>query len=202
MNKSESKYFNTAVKMDEALMVLLEKKGFEFITIKELCAEAGVNRSTFYLHYENMTDLLEETLEYLNSKFKSYFETDEKETMTKLVSGDLDDLIFITREHLDPYLGFIKDHKRIFTAAIKNPEAFASDASFKMLSEKLFYPVMRRFNVPEKNQKYMLMFYIKGLVGIITQWIEDDCQDPVEFIAELIVNTIMANLENIEEKGE
>lgn len=36
MNKSQSKYFNTAVKMDEALLSLLEKKDFEYITIKEI----------------------------------------------------------------------------------------------------------------------------------------------------------------------
>ena len=53
MNKNESKYFNTAVRMDKALIELLEKKDFEYITIKEICQAAGVNRSTFYLHYEN-----------------------------------------------------------------------------------------------------------------------------------------------------
>ena len=57
MNKSESKYFNTALLMDEALLFLLEKKDFEFISIKEICDKAGVSRSTFYLHYENMNDL-------------------------------------------------------------------------------------------------------------------------------------------------
>ena len=50
MNKNESKYFNTAIKMDEALIMLLEKKDFEYITIKEICDTAGVNRSTFYLY--------------------------------------------------------------------------------------------------------------------------------------------------------
>ena len=59
MNKSESKYFNTAVKMDTALMSLLKKKPFEYITVRELCETAGVNRSTFYLHYENMGDFHE-----------------------------------------------------------------------------------------------------------------------------------------------
>lgn len=44
--------------MDEALLALLEKKEFAYITIRELCAAAGVNRSTFYLHYQNMTELL------------------------------------------------------------------------------------------------------------------------------------------------
>lgn len=38
--------------MDEALLALLEKKEFAYITIRELCAAAGVNRSTFYLHYQ------------------------------------------------------------------------------------------------------------------------------------------------------
>ena len=34
MNKSESKYFNTALKMDEALISLLEIKDLEYITVK------------------------------------------------------------------------------------------------------------------------------------------------------------------------
>lgn len=38
--------------MDEALLALLEKKEFAYITIRELCAAAGGNHSTFYLHYQ------------------------------------------------------------------------------------------------------------------------------------------------------
>lgn len=45
MNKNESKYFNTAVKMDKAFLALLEKKDFAYITVKEICEKAGVNRS-------------------------------------------------------------------------------------------------------------------------------------------------------------
>ena len=33
MNKNESKYYNTALLMDEALIQLLEKKEFEYISI-------------------------------------------------------------------------------------------------------------------------------------------------------------------------
>ena len=57
MNKNESKYFNTAIKMDEALITLLEKKDFEYITIMEICEMAGVNRSTFYLQDRKSTRL-------------------------------------------------------------------------------------------------------------------------------------------------
>jgi AcrR family transcriptional regulator len=64
--------------MNKALIELLEKKEFEYITIKEICSQAGVNRSTFYLHYENTTDLLNETTQYITDNFLSYFSTGEK----------------------------------------------------------------------------------------------------------------------------
>ena len=47
MNKSESKYFHTAERMDEALLSLLLEKDFEYITVKDVCARAGANRSPF-----------------------------------------------------------------------------------------------------------------------------------------------------------
>lgn len=62
MNKNESKYFNTAIKMDQSFLELLEKKDFAYITVKEICHEADVNRSTFYLHYETLDDLLKKVL--------------------------------------------------------------------------------------------------------------------------------------------
>lgn len=71
MNKSESKYFNTAIKMDKAFLQLLEKKDFEYISVKEICEKAGVNRSTFYLHYDNISDLLSESIRYMNEQFLS-----------------------------------------------------------------------------------------------------------------------------------
>lgn len=72
--KQQSKYFLIASYMDEALLYFLDKKDFEFITIKEICKKAGVNRSTFYLHYENLNDLLEETINYVGNKFKAKFD--------------------------------------------------------------------------------------------------------------------------------
>ena len=50
MTRSESKYFATAAQMDEAFLALLEEKDFAYITVKEICEKAGVNRSTFYMH--------------------------------------------------------------------------------------------------------------------------------------------------------
>lgn len=55
--------------MDEAFIELLEKKDFAYITVKEICEKAGVNRSAFYLHYETLNDLLEESAQYIVDQF-------------------------------------------------------------------------------------------------------------------------------------
>ncbi|MBD5529022.1 MAG: TetR/AcrR family transcriptional regulator [Lachnospiraceae bacterium] len=187
MNKSESKYFNTAAKMDEALISLLEKKDFEYITIKEICVLAGVNRSTFYLHYETTRDLLIEALEYINVQFLGYFTTDAETTIEKIKSGKLEELIFITPCCLTPYLEFIKDHKRLFAAALTRPESFHSYVSFEKMFEYLFNPIMERFRIPKEERSYMLAFYIKGIMGIVTEWLRKDCAESVEVITGFII---------------
>ena len=45
--------------MDLALISLLKKKSFDYITVSEVCETAGVNRSTFYSNYIDIYDLAE-----------------------------------------------------------------------------------------------------------------------------------------------
>ena len=105
MNKSESKYFNTAIKMDKAFLQLLELKDFEYISIKEICEKAGVNRSTFYLHYDNTSDLLLESIHYMNEQFISYFQTMNTELfITRLKNCPMEELVLIEPKYLMPYL--------------------------------------------------------------------------------------------------
>ena len=92
MNKSESKYFNTALSMDKALIALLEVKDLEYITVKEICEKAGVNRSTFYLHYETIADLVNETMENVNKHFLSYFTSETNDFINMIDSKDLKNL--------------------------------------------------------------------------------------------------------------
>lgn len=108
MNKSESKYFNTAIKMDKAFLALLEEKDFEYITVKELCKRADVNRSTFYLHYENMTDLLVESIEYMYDDFLSYFKIKVANFLESIEKCPIEDLVLVSSKYLTPYLNYIK----------------------------------------------------------------------------------------------
>lgn len=190
VNKSESKYFNTAVRMDEALMSLLEKKDFSYITVKEICEVAQVNRSTFYLHYENTSDLLNETLEYINERFLSSFKTNTSQIMNKIKAGTLDELIFITPEYLNPYLNYIKENKRLFILVSKYPELFHSQVKYENMYLYIFEPIFERFSLEKNERKYMLAFYIHGIMGIVMEWLKEDCVTEVEIVSNMISKLI------------
>ena len=113
MNKSESKYYNTACLMDEAFILLLDKKDYEYITVKEICEKAGVNRSTFYLHYETINDLLEESAEFLLRGFTEKMSGVSAGVIEKLRVCPIDDLYFMTPEYITPYLGFVKERRKL-----------------------------------------------------------------------------------------
>ena len=49
--------------LQHALHPLILKKGYEAVTIKDICDAANVGRSTFYAHYEGKDDLMRSQLE-------------------------------------------------------------------------------------------------------------------------------------------
>ncbi len=192
MNRSESKYFHTAERMDEALLSLLEKKELSYITVKEICEKAGVNRSTFYLHYENIGDLLAECAEYMNRRFLSYMKQDAQDFIGKLPSCQPDEMYLITPEYLTPYLCYVRENRYLMLAALNHAPLLQLDHAYAALFQHVFTPILSRFGVPEKQRDYMMNFYLHGLMAIITQWLEGGCAEPVEELISVIQRCIRA----------
>lgn len=190
MNKSESKYFNTALRMDEALIALLEEKDLEYITVKEICHQAGVNRSTFYLHYETIADLVNETLEMINQRFLSYFPQQEEELLSNMGSREREELVLVTQEYLLPYLRFIRDNKKVYRAAFRNPGSMQAHARYRELQQHILGPILERFEIPAAHQPYYMAYYIEGIVAIVKEWLRQDCKDEVEMIANIIESCV------------
>ncbi len=186
MNKSESKYFNTAAKMDLALISLLKSKSFEFITVSEICKAADVNRSTFYLHYETIGDLLEETTRYLLNDFLSYFSADTRSVALSLNACEPEKLIFVSSKYLSPYLTYIRDHKEIFKTAVIHNKTLGFEDVYKRLFKNIFNPILDRFNYPENNRQYVMMYYLNGLNAIVNEWLKNGCDKSVEEISQII----------------
>ena len=190
LNKSESKYFNTARKMNKALISLLEEKTFEYITVSEICKEASVNRSTFYLHYENTVDLLNETARFLFDDFVAYFNIDTKNITNKFGEISLDELNFITDDYLNPYLLYIKENRRVFTTVLSHSVSFGFNDVFRRLYENIFDPILERFNYPIADRKYVMIFYLNGITAIVTEWLKDRCEKSIDEVAQIICECV------------
>ena len=156
MNKNESKYFNTAQYMNEALLELLNKKEYEYISVKELCNKAGVNRSTFYLHYENMDDLLNETIENITNKLVSYYDINGKEFIEKISTCKIEELDLITPSYIIPFLQCIYENKNAYKAALYHPHIMQSDKKYLNLCKHIFFPILERYNVANVNKDYII----------------------------------------------
>ena len=177
--------------MDEALIALLEKKDFEYITVKEICDTAGVNRSTFYLHYENTSDLLKETTRYIIDKHLAYYEIDQRRISLQFEECRREELLFITDEYLVPYLTFIKDNQRLFKVSIKQFHTMNMDGVYSKMFEHIFSPILARFHVPEKERAYVVKFYLTGVFAIIMEWLDKKCSDSMETVIKIITDCVM-----------
>ena len=189
LNKSESKYYNTACLMNEALILLLEKKEYSFITIKEICEKAGVNRSTFYLHYETMDDLLSETIEYIGKKIHKKFNNKVLDKQT-IKNSKLEDLFLVTPEYLLPYLEFLKENKAIYKIAYSQPNVLKEQYIVSHLFKNIFEPILDRFLVPREEQKYMMSFYINGMSAVMIEWIKNDCKVEIQTILNILTKCL------------
>ena len=176
--------------MNKALISLLDEKSFEYITISEICKKAAVNRSTFYLHYENTVDLLDETARFLLNDFSSYFDIDIKSLTNKFCNNSLNELIFISDKYLHPYLSYIKDNRRVFTTVLSHSDSFGFNEIFQRLYENIFDPILDRYDYPKADRKYAMIFYLSGITAIVTEWLNDECQKSIEEVSHIIYGCI------------
>src|SRR5215469_17127521 len=56
--------------LHEALLALIQEKGFEALTVQDILDRANLGRATFYAHFDNKEDLLLSGFEHLRSSLR------------------------------------------------------------------------------------------------------------------------------------
>lgn len=60
--KEDARVVRTRRDLRAAMTALMERRGFDKITVSDVCAAAMVNRMTFYKHYRDKYDLLNDVI--------------------------------------------------------------------------------------------------------------------------------------------
>jgi AcrR family transcriptional regulator len=159
MDRRERK---TQESIKEALVFLIIQNGFENLTIGEVMAKADLNRSTFYLHYSSLSEVLYSIEDSLIAELFALTQK-KKQPLRSLL---LDVAGFAQREE--------KPLKAIFKS---------SSSHFSWKVETVFTPVIAASPFHEgkagsRGFDYVASFIIQGGIGVFRKWIESGCSLP------------------------
>ena len=82
MENPDTRVQYTKSRFQQAIVELLEEKAIGFVTVKELCDRAGLNRGTFYLHYTEPMDVLHELEDRLVEMTMTGYRSNREDVLT------------------------------------------------------------------------------------------------------------------------
>src|SRR5699024_532251 len=177
----------TKASIKNALFDLIEVHGFETITVKELTTKAKINRGTFYLHYENIDDLIDEYYSDFISKLYALFEMKEEDLIKE--AGWYYPIVEPVSPFIVNVLIFIKRNSKLFDFLWITHENRYYKRKLKLfVNVVLFYNEKALINkddllVPES---YFTSYVISAFMGVVRQWLDRDCKESPEEIARIL----------------
>ncbi|MDF2858865.1 MAG: TetR family transcriptional regulator [Neobacillus sp.] len=184
--KTDRRVKYTRMMLKESLLELMKDRPINKITVKDICEAADVNRGTFYTHYKDPFDLLEQ------------------------IENELFDDILASLENSFNIQNIPKLLAEIFEAIVKNSElckVLFSDYGDKEFLHRIIYiahegSVAQWRKLCPKATKEQLerlyTFFASGSVAIIQHWIQNNMkEDPQELalFIEKISNNVLQSLQ-------
>jgi AcrR family transcriptional regulator len=160
--------------LQEALLVLLEKKDYTKPSVADICETAGVARPTFYLHYKTKDDLI---LGYLDDMFEQFY--DELPADMLFVSNigiELAELLFSQWENHRPFV------QAVVKAGLDN----LIMKRFQQYCTQLFGRFLRTNDFKVTNPellKYVIDYLAGASMMIIMRWLKEGMRQSVSSIA-------------------
>jgi len=155
----------------EALEVILKTKKLTNVTITELCSVASINRNTFYYHYNNIIDFLDEH--------------------KQIVLNDLDEIPDVSSTHnkdnLTEIIRCISHHPHFINIIISpNCDIDFSSQIFETASKKTSVFLTDNGKKQSSRYKMLVSFCNAGSNAVMKDWVANGMKEKPEEISTLI----------------
>ena len=168
--------------MTTCFATLLQEKELEQITVSELCRLTGINRSSFYLHFEDVYDLMEHTERRL-SLYSGQIFTESNGPSYDL--GQCFVLLFaFIRQNQAFYRAYLRSHAE--TRLIDGIVPESASVSYRHMIETLGY-------VDQRELAYHEGFFKAGLTAMVKLWLESGCQETPKQLADILAREYIQN---------
>ncbi len=162
--------------LKDSLLELLETKALPKITIKEICENADINRSTFYLHYPDQFALCDEIendiIEHINTCLA------EVSLSNNRVEG------------LTEFLSYMKENAYLFKIFMRPDFNNSFRVRFSSVAVKRLAELDYHTNLTEEDKDYIFRFMFMGVLGMLEKWIRDDFDLSPEEISAFILSLL------------
>lgn len=163
--KNNKRRRESIAKIESVFVNLLQTKQLSEITVSDICKKAGLNRTTFYVNYLDIYDLADKIKERLENEIKVLYQEEYKNS-------------FNSNDYLKLF-HHIKDNQLFFKTYFK----LGYDNNYRVLIYD-FELAKKYFN--NKHVEYHIEFFKNGLNAVLKKWLENDCAETPEEIAEII----------------
>ncbi|TCZ78476.1 TetR/AcrR family transcriptional regulator [Paenibacillus albiflavus] len=189
LKKTDRRITRTRRMIIEAFTLLMEEKGFEAITVSDLTEKADINRGTFYQHYKDKYDLLEqsekEIFEGLNKivvTFWHHANYDVEKVMK------VDDLLPLSIQ-LFEFIGENYQFMRVLLGPKGSP-SFQNKLKHVIIDTLLhrFSPFLKEDHVMVPPD-YLLAYISSAHLGLIQHWLESGMDRSPEEVARILSQT-------------
>jgi AcrR family transcriptional regulator len=147
--------------LQHAFLRLIVEKGYEAVSIQDICEAADVGRSTFYLHFKDKDDLKRSGLEHLR---RALMEHREKGNASN------------RREALDfslPMLQHARDHLHIYSAlAGSSGGGIALETIRRILAEQLKDDPLVLAQPSAEEREFRIQFLLGAFMSVLTWWLD------------------------------
>ena len=176
VEKVDRRVRKTKAQLRAGLARLMQKKSIKEITVKELVDEVDINRSTFYLHYSDIYQMLESIENELMDEIAQVI---EEHPLDLVQNGSSYPMI----EHI---FTILDNNKDICIALLgKNGDmAFVSRIE-KLIADTVLHRLSIRLPKDNRDIEYAYAFCLNGCVGMIKTWLSSENQESTQHMAEL-----------------
>ena len=162
IKNEERRVRKTKKAITDALAALLLEKPLNNISVREIAEAADINRGTFYLHYRDVYDMVEQLQTEFFEKFNTILDNYEPRKKTDNLFPVIADVFQLLLENADL--------ARVLLG--KNGDAAFLDKLKNLLKEKCFVNAQKLLNIKsDKEFNYFYHFIVSGCVGIFDAWL-------------------------------
>ena len=172
----------TKRQLRQALMDLMSEKPSKSISVRELAERADINRGTFYIHYKDVSDLLQrledEMAERLILVCKKYAYS----------TGEVDAFPYLTELYR-----FAQDNADLCLVLLgPNGDIAYRQRICGILHDDFLYDFLSRF-YPDDRQRleHFCAFIVSGNLNLALTWLNDGTKETPEEMAQLAGKIIM-----------